>query len=282
MTDSDLLISVDELASRLDDPGLRILDCRASLSDAAAGLSAWADGHIPGARHAHLEIVLSSPVKPGVTGRHPLPLTHDLDRHISRWSISADTEVVVYDASGGPFAARCWWLLRWAGVRRVRLLDGGFPAWKSASHPVTTVVTTRPPATAFTGSYPADWVISSAALAAALADPDLQLLDARALPRYRGEVEPIDPVAGHIPGACCEPWEGLITPNGHGLPLDTLQARLAAYASRRSTVYCGSGVTACQLLFSLVRAGHPWPVLYAGSWSEWITDPVRPVATGQP
>lgn len=280
MSDGDFLISVDELARRLDEPGLRILDCRASLSDSAAGLAAWADGHIPGARHAHLEIVLSAPVKLGVTGRHPLPLAQDLDRHIGRWSITPDTEVVVYDASGGPFAARCWWLLRWAGVRRVRLLDGGFPAWQKAGQPVTTVVTTRPPATPFSGTYPADWVISSEALASRLSTPDLQLLDARALPRYRGDVEPIDPVAGHIPGAVCEPWEALVGPDGHCLPAMDVQSRLEAYAGRRSTVYCGSGVTACHLLFNLARAGHPWPVLYAGSWSEWITDPVRPVARG--
>jgi thiosulfate/3-mercaptopyruvate sulfurtransferase len=280
MSDTDFLISVDELAQRLDEPALRILDCRASLSDPAAGLSAWAEGHIPGARHAHLEIILSSPVTPGVTGRHPLPLTADLDRHIGRWGITPDSHVVVYDASGGPFAARCWWLLRWAGVRHVRILDGGFPAWASAGKTVTTIVTPRPPATAFQGLYPADWVIAADDLAARLGAPDLHLLDARALPRYKGEVEPIDPVAGHIPGARCEPWEALQTDTGHFLSTPDLQGRLADHLPYRSTVYCGSGVTACHLLFNLVRAGHAWPVLFAGSWSEWITDPVRPVATG--
>ncbi len=279
------LIDPTTLHARLDAPGLLILDCRFALDDPSHGPRQYAEGHLPGARFADLERDLSSPVRAGVTGRHPLPDPERLADTLRRWGLNNDSQVVLYDDGPGAFAARAWWLLAWLGKRQgVHLLDGGFAAWREAGLPLQHE--TPPPAMAgdFEGRPDASLVLDAAGLQQRLNDPDLTLLDARALPRFRGEVEPLDPVAGHIPGARCASFTDNLGPDGRFLSPEALRQRfsdlLAGRPASELVAYCGSGVTACHNLFALGLAGYPLAPLYAGSWSEWITDPNRPVATG--
>ncbi|MGY8828978.1 MAG: sulfurtransferase, partial [Pseudomonadales bacterium] len=193
-------------------------------------------------------------------------------------------EVVLYDDGPGAFAARAWWLLAWLGKREgVYLLDGGLKAWREAGGALTQNLPTPTPG-AFSGKADTHLVISAAQLQQRLGDQQMTLLDARGLPRFRGEVEPIDPVAGHIPGAQCAAFTDNLDSDGHFLSAEQLRQRFASQLSERPAselvAYCGSGVTACHNLFALCLAGYPLAPLYAGSWSEWITDPARPVATG--
>ncbi|MDX5372831.1 MAG: sulfurtransferase [Pseudomonadaceae bacterium] len=278
------LIAATALHARLQEPGLVILDCRFALEDPSYGARSHAEGHIPGARFADLEHDLSAPVAKGVTGRHPLPDPQVLVDRLRAWGIDNDSTVVLYDDGPGAFAARAWWLLIWLGKRDgVFLLDGGLKAWKEAGLGLTTDTPAQR-----TGSFqgqPDDALLLSAAqLQQRLGDAALTLLDARALPRFRGEVEPLDPVAGHIPGAQCAVFTDNLGADGRFLPAAQLRARFDALRGGRPVeslvAYCGSGVTACHNLFAMSLAGYPLAPLYAGSWSEWITDPARPVATG--
>ncbi|TLX59564.1 sulfurtransferase [Stutzerimonas nosocomialis] len=276
------LMTPDRLAERLDQPGLVILDCRFALDDPDYGRRSHAQGHIPGAVFADLEQDLSAPVKPGITGRHPLPDPHALQATLRRWGIDQDSQIVFYDDGPGAFAARAWWLLLWLGKRDgLYLLDGGFKAWCEAGLPVD-AQTPEPGAGQFTGRPDPDLLIDADTLARRLDDQQLALLDARALPRYLGEVEPIDPVAGHIPGASCMPFTDNLDANGRFLPPERLRQRfeavLADKPAQQTVVYCGSGVTACHNAFAISLAGLGLPRLYAGSWSEWITNPQRPIA----
>lgn len=278
------LLTAQQLAERLSAPDLRILDCRFALDNPAHGGDRYREGHIPGARFADLEQDLSGPVIKGVTGRHPLPDPALLQERLRDWGIDQDSQVVLYDDGPGAFAARAWWLLAWLGKRDgVHVLDGGFQAWQAAGLPVST--DTRPVARGtFTGRPDPSLIIDADRLHARLADPELTLLDARALPRYRGEVEPLDPVAGHIPGARCTPFTDNLDTSGRFLPADQLRQRfeqlLAGRRPENLVAYCGSGVTACHNLLAMSLAGLPLAPLYAGSWSEWITDARRPIATG--
>ncbi len=278
------LISPESLASGLMQAAPLILDCRFALDDATYGRRSYAQGHIPGAQFADLEQDLSGPVRRGVTGRHPLPEPDTLVQCLRQWGLNNDSQVVLYDDGPGAFAARAWWLLAWLGKREdVYLLDGGLAAWRAAGYPLSTE-----PACAgrgdFSGTADARLLIDAPTLQQALGRDDLSLLDARALPRFRGEVEPLDPVAGHIPGARCAPFSDNLDAQGRFLPPEQLRRRFAALTGPGSAeslvAYCGSGVTACHNLFALCLAGYPLARLYAGSWSEWITDPARPVATG--
>ncbi|MFC0710574.1 sulfurtransferase [Azorhizophilus paspali] len=278
------LLDPARLAKRLDQPDLRILDCRFALEDPAYGARSYAEAHIPGARFADLERDLSGPLHKGVTGRHPLPDPTLLTERLRAWGIDNDSQVVLYDDGPGAFAARAWWLLAWLGKRDgVFLLDGGLNAWRAAGLPLSG----EPPAPAagtFRGQPDASLLVDAQALLTRLGDARLTLLDARALPRFRGEVEPLDPVAGHIPGARCAPFTDNLGTDGRFLPADELRARFAGLLGERPVeqlvAYCGSGVTACHNLFALSLAGYPLAPLYAGSWSEWLTDRSRPVATG--
>ena len=278
------LITAAQLQQRLHQPDLLILDCRFALDDPAYGQRSYAEGHIPGARFADLERDLSGPIHKGVTGRHPLPDAAQLLQRLRDWGLNDDSEVVLYDDGPGAFAARAWWLLAWLGKRDgVYLLDGGLKAWREAAGELS-----QDPATSsagdFTGVPDASLVIDAEQLQQRLHDPRLTLLDARALPRFRGEVEPLDPVAGHIPGARCAVFTDNLDGDGRFLPAERLRQRFAAQLEQRPAselvAYCGSGVTACHNLFALCLAGYPLAPLYAGSWSEWITDPARPVASG--
>lgn len=278
------LIAPRQLAERLGEPKLVILDCRFALEDVDYGQRSYAEGHIAGAHFADLERDLSGPVVKGVTGRHPLPQPGRLIERFQQWGISNDSEVVLYDDGPGAFAARAWWLLAWLGKRSgVSILDGGLKAWHAAGLPLSLDPAERHEGT-FSGKPDPKLLISAQQLRERLGDPALTLLDARALPRFRGEVEPIDPVAGHIPGAQCAAFTDNLGSDGRFLPPDQLKARFAALLGSRKpeelVAYCGSGVTACHNLFALSLAGYPLAPLYAGSWSEWITDPQRQVATG--
>lgn len=278
------LIAPRQLAERLGEPGLVILDCRFALEDVDYGQRSYAEGHIAGAHFADLERDLSGPVVKGVSGRHPLPQPGRLIERLQQWGISNDSEVVLYDDGPGAFAARAWWLLAWLGKRSgVSILDGGLKAWHAAGLPLSLDPAERHEGT-FTGKPDPALLISAQQLRERLGDPALTLLDARALPRFRGEVEPIDPVAGHIPGAQCAVFTDNLGADGHFLPAEQLKARFARLIGSRKpqdlVAYCGSGVTACHNLFALSLAGYPLAPLYAGSWSEWITDPQRQVATG--
>ncbi|TBW12599.1 sulfurtransferase [Azotobacter chroococcum subsp. isscasi] len=278
------LLSPAQLAERLDQPELRILDCRFALEDPAYGARSYAQEHIPGARFADLERDLSGPVQKGVTGRHPLPDPALLVERLRAWGIDNASPVVLYDDGPGAFAARAWWLLAWLGKRDgVYLLDGGLNAWRAAGLPLS-AEQPAPAAGTFQGQPDPDLLVEAQHLLARLGDVRLTLLDARALPRFRGEVEPLDPVAGHIPGARCAPFTENLGADGRFLPAGQLRERFTSLLGERPpqqlVAYCGSGVTACHNLFALSLAGYPLAPLYAGSWSEWLTDRSRPVATG--
>jgi thiosulfate/3-mercaptopyruvate sulfurtransferase len=292
MTDprSRVLVTVDELAADLGlggtDPAAGppvLLDVRWALAAAGEtfdGLAQYRAGHLPGAVFADLEEDLAAEASPA-SGRHPLPSTAQVQAAARRWGIGADSRVVVYDATGGLSAARAWWVLRYFGVRDVRILDGGLSAWRRAGHPLEAhdVVAAPGDVVLHPGHLP---VLDAAAAAELGASDDGVLLDARAAERYRGEVEPIDPRAGHIPGAVAAPTADNLAGDGTFLTGDALRERFTALGARtgaRVGVYCGSGVTAAHEVAALAAVGID-AALYAGSWSQWSNDPARPVATG--
>lgn len=279
----ETVIDVATLAASLGRSEWCLVDCRFTLADPSAGATAHAAGSIPGAIYAHLDDDSSGPVVPGSTGRHPLPTREAFAQTLGRWGVGADTQVVAFDDFGGAFASRLWWMLRWMGHRAVAVLDGGLPAWTAAGHPLA-------PGASPTGSghFVVGEPLVGTALAdevlAGLGDPQRVLLDARAAARYRGENETTDPVAGHIPGARSAPFVGNLDEERRMLPVEQLRARfeerLGGGDPQQAVIYCGSGVTACHDLLAMAHAGMPLPRLYPGSWSEWITDPSRPRATG--
>ncbi len=278
------LLSPAQLAERLNQPELIVLDCRFALEDPAYGARVYAEGHIPGARFIDLEHDLSAPVQHGITGRHPLPDPQQLLERLRALGVGQHSEVVLYDDGPGAFAARAWWLLAWLGKREgVFLLDGGLNAWRAANLPLDSATPAVSPGD-LQGTPDASLLVSADALLKRLGTPQLTLLDARALPRFRGEMEPIDPVAGHIPGAQCAVFTDNLDGNGRFKSPEQLRERFSALLGQRPVeqlvAYCGSGVTACHNLFALCLAGYPLLPLYAGSWSEWITDPQRPLACG--
>lgn len=277
------LLSPEILLQQLDAPAWAILDCRASLADPQAGPAAYRAGHIAGALHAHLEEDLSGPIQPGVTGRHPLPAIEALSATLGNWGIDAGVQVVAYDDIGGAFAARLWWLLRWLGHDAVAVLDGGWQGWQAAKGPTRQGQESRA-ARRFEARPRPEMLADAAAVARMAADPSCRVLDARGADRYRGENESIDPVAGHIPGAISAPFAGNLGPDGRFLSPEALRERyrklLGPGPIESKAFYCGSGVTAAHDLLALAYAGLEGARLYAGSWSEWITDPERPVAQG--
>ena len=280
MTLRNTLISAGELHAAMGSETLRILDARFSLADRKWGLDQYSAGHIPGAQYADLDNDLAGPVT-SATGRHPLPDADVFASRLRDWGVSNDSQVVVYDDAGGGIAARLWWMLRWLGHESVALLDGGFAAWVAADLPTSSASETPLPGN-FAGSPDPDRVVTTAELVADLADGSVLLLDARDPARYAGRSEPIDRVAGHVPGAVNAPFAESLTDTGHWKREDDLRDLWATHLERGDgrppVAMCGSGVTACHLILSAVQAGVPEPRLYAGSWSEWIQDPDRPVA----
>jgi len=276
------LISVADLAARLDDANYVVCDCRHDLAEPEAGRRAYAEAHIPGARFVHLEEDLSAP-KNGRNGRHPLPEAGAFARRLGELGISNTSQVVAYDASGGYYAARLWWMLRWLGHDAVAVLDGGWNAWLGAGKSVTAQLPQARPATFIPRPRPG-LALNAASIAAASGKARSLLLDARAPNRYRGENETLDPVAGHIPGAANRFFQLNLDSGGKFRPAAALKQEFAGLLGNNApesvTHYCGSGVTACHNLLAMEVAGLAGSRLYPGSWSEWCSDPSRPVATG--
>lgn len=274
------LISAQTLQQQLEHPDLVIVDCRFSLADSAAGSYAYRHGHIPHARYAHLNQQLSSAVT-ALTGRHPLPDFTQLANTLGAWGISNSSQVVVYDDAGGAFAGRLWWLLRSLGHQQVAVLDGGIQHWKRQGYALTTVLPHIKPSVFRPYLNPHEWLTASQ-VQNALARKAICLVDARTPERYRGEQEPIDPVAGHIPGALNRPFQQNLNPQGLFLSPEQLALQfkhlLGAYHPEQTVHYCGSGVTACHNILAMEVAGLTGSKLYAGAWSEWIRDKNRRVA----
>ena len=276
-----LLIDAFELLPHLEDGNWIVVDCRFSLDDTERGRRDYLKAHIPGAVYAHLDEDLSGKKLPGKTGRHPLPEIDSFAAALSSWGIGPHTQVVVYDDASGTMAARLWWMLQWAGHSNVALLDGGWASWVHSGLPERSGRETREPKH-FELREAADAYMTTEQVQKIVADPRYVLLDARSGQRFRGEVEPIDPVAGHIPGAISAPCDENVTPEGRFLSPAILRHRfenlVKSVPSENVICYCGSGVTAAHNILAIAQAGLGRVRLYAGSWSEWITDAARPIA----
>ena len=266
----------------LTDPDWVFVDCRFVIRDTGRGQEDYLASHIQGAVFADLDKDLSGPIVPGRTGRHPLPDPQSIVRVFSRLGIGPNTQVIAYDESTGAMvAARLWWLLKWAGHDAVAVLDGGFKAWTAAGLPCTGGPESRPP-TRFAAAFRPELAVDARHVLSVMKDPGWVVLDARAADRYRGENETIDPVAGHILGAVSAPYVSALGPDGLFKPPEEI-ARLCESAmggrdTEHTIVYCGSGVTAAHSVLACAYAGRGLPRLYAGSWSDWITDRNRPIA----
>lgn len=281
MKRSDILISAAELGERDVLDRHTIIDCRFELMAPEAGRAGYLEGHIPGAAYAHLDDDLAAGVREK-TGRHPLPSPEVFASTLGRLGVSSGRPVVVYDDAGGAVAARAWWLLRWAGHDAVRVLDGGLAAWRARELPLESGETVI--AAGDFDVRPTDGLVVTTNTLAAQPEAIAthRLVDARDSRRFRGVEEPIDPVAGHIPGSLNLPFNACLGEDGAWLPADDLRSKLSEVLGNDLeapwAVMCGSGVTACHLVISGLLAGYREPRLYVGSWSEWIRDPARPVA----
>lgn len=280
------LVDPQTLAGALDRADLRILDARfapASVDDPDLGRRAWAQSHLPGAVYADLNVDLSDLSRAGL-GRHPLPQPEAFAATLGRWGVTPQSQVVVYDAADGSMAAaRAWWLLRLMGHRAVAVLDGGIAAWRAAGLAETDQAAAHAPAPPYPARWQQDQIVDAGHVLSRLSEPAGWLLDVRAAERFAGLAEPIDPVAGHVPGAVNRPL-GRSLHEGRFLPAERLRADLLAHLHGREpgevVVMCGSGVTACHTLLAMEHAGLSGARVYAGSWSGWVSDPDRPVATG--
>lgn len=275
---SDSIISIDDVLPRLEKGQWTIIDCRFYLADITQGHQEYLAGHIPGAWYAHLDDDLSGSIHPGLTGRHPLPSIKKLNALFSKWGIEEGRQVLVYDQGHGGIAARLWWMLRWMGHEKVAVLNGGWAAYLAANGPVTNLTPETPPS-AFKASPRMQWLAQVEEVNERKEEVDFCLIDARAAVRYRGEQEPIDVVAGHIPGAINLPFKENLTEAGFWKSPEELQQRFGPYVrdTEHTVVYCGSGVTACHNLLAMKHGNLPEGRLYAGSWSEWIVDEEREV-----
>lgn len=282
------LIPAEELYRHLGRPDLRIFDCRFSLDNPGRGRLDFQQSRIPGSHYLHLDEDLAGPVVPGTTGRHPLPDPERFSEFLRGHGVTAASHVVAYDDAGGSVAARLWWMLQWLGHDAAAVLDGGWTRWLQSGLPVESGPLRESPATG--GSFEVrcrpelvasiqeiEWLVQSG--------EGFRLIDARAPERFRGEVEPIDPVAGHIPGARNHPFTSNLDIDGRFRPPETLlpdlTAVLGGIPAASAICYCGSGVTGAHNVLAFRHAGLEMPRLYPGSWSEWITDPSHPTATGE-
>ncbi len=278
------LITPAELATHLDDPHWVIVDCRHDLMNPNAGRDGYAIGHIEGAVFADMDTELSG-AKHGANGvfrgRHPLPERDDLIEALRGWGVGPETQVVAYDAHGGMFAARLWWLLRWVGHPAVAVLDGGLAAWLAQGLPMTDEVLPRARG-AITDQAPLAATVAAGDVLYNVKSGAKALIDARSPDRFRGENETMDPVGGHIPGAKSRFFKDNLEADGRFKSAEQLKADFGALVDdpANAIMQCGSGVTACHNLLALEVAGMPGAALYPGSWSEWCADPERPVATG--
>jgi thiosulfate/3-mercaptopyruvate sulfurtransferase len=276
------LIDTITLAANLDRSDWVIVDCRFKLADTGWGEAQYQVGHIPGAVYAHLDRDLSGH-KTGRNGRHPLPEMDALQERFGRWGIGAGTQVVAYDQDTGMEASRLWWLLRYLGHTAVAVLDGGLARWTAEGRPLRGGAEQPTPAT-FIGQPQAEMLAAAGDIEQLRQDPSARVIDARAPERFRGDTEPLDPVAGHIPGAVNHPYLSNLQADGtFRTPADLRQhlaAALGGVPAAQTAVYCGSGVSACHNLLALEHAGLTGAKLYAGSWSEWCAEEERPVAQG--
>jgi thiosulfate/3-mercaptopyruvate sulfurtransferase len=276
------LISTENLASRLANPAVVVIDVRHDLAQPDHwGETQYKAGHLPGARFVHLDRDLSAP-RNGRNGRHPLPRPEDAAALFGRMGIGADTQVIAYDQNNGMFASRLWWMLRWLGHDAVAVLDGGIAKWQREGRPLSVDVPIPRPAT-----FPWHTPLATASAQDVLDSLGAQsrfVIDARPAERFRGEVEPMDPVAGHIPGAHNWPYAQNVGPDGVFKPAAELAAGFANFLGATPPAaiiqQCGSGVTACHNVLAMAVAGYPLTTLYPGSWSEWVADPRHPVTLG--
>ena len=271
MSNLEPLVSVPWLARQLDNPKIKIIDCRFQLANPDWGYQQYLSGHIPGAYFLDLNQDLSSPVQEK-GGRHPLPDFAKLAQKLERMGIvSGETPVIVYDDARFAFAARAWWLLRYLGHPQVALLDGGIRAWEAMENPLSQAIPPWTPGN-FRTSVGSDWVMDIDTLKARQNLGTMVLIDSREAARYRGEVEPIDPIPGHIPGAVNSPWQLVSDSAGYLQPISSQRQLWQAYEPRQEiVVYCGSGVTACVNIFSLFLTGYHNVKLYPGGWSDWCS-----------
>ena len=274
------IINCADLAGYDQHPDWRIIDCRFALSDTELGRHEYRQAHIPGAIYAHLDEDLSGPIIPGKTSRHPLPDVERLVDTFSGWGIDSSVQVIAYDNGPGMIAARLWWMLRWLGHDRVAVLDGGWPAWLAAGYDTSDSVG-EVAKRKFIATIRHEMLVDAAGVMDIIETDNYRLLDSRAAARYRGEVEPLDPIAGHIPSAVSAPYEDNLDEDQRLLAPRILRERFQELAGdihdKKTVFYCGSGVSACQNLLAWHHAGCGEAILYAGSWSEWITDPNRPI-----
>ena len=278
--DYTTLISTPDLAEHLRDPQLVIFDCRHDLMKPGAGARTFAEAHIPGARFADTDLDLAGP-KNGKNGRHPLPDAQAFMQWLGRNGVDSTKQVIAYDNVGSSSAARLWWMLRWVGHERVAVLDGGWEGWGKAGQPVTAGPTTAAPGR-FSGAPRNNTWVGVADVVRSLGTSEMLLIDARAPERFKGLTEPIDPVAGHIPGARNRLYKDNLLPDGRFKAADQLRQEfsvlLAGTGTERIVHQCGSGVSACHNLLAMEVAGLRCSRLDPGSWSEWVADPSRPVA----
>ncbi|MBA3532607.1 MAG: sulfurtransferase [Ardenticatenales bacterium] len=275
------LISAEALREHLGDPAWAVVDCRFKLDDPAAGRARYLEAHIPGAIYADLNKDLSALATPD-EGRHPLPALDTFRATLGAWGIAEGVQVVCYDDQGGSIAARLWWMLRYLGHEAIAVLDGGLPTWRAQGYSTASGAETRPPAH-FQGEPHPEMLASMDELLER--SPATLLIDSREAARYRGEIEPIDRVAGHIPGARNRPFAQNLAPAGTLRPAEELaetwQSALGTHAAEEVVVYCGSGVTACHNLLALEVSGLSGARLFVPSWSGWSASPERPVAVGE-
>jgi thiosulfate/3-mercaptopyruvate sulfurtransferase len=278
-----ILVSPEKVVGILDRKDIAIIDCRYKLADEMAGFQEYKNGHIPGAFYAHMKNDLSSPVTPS-SGRHPLPDFEKFCQKLSDWNITPKTHVIVYDQENGSMAAtRLWWLLNYVGHSSAAILDGGYSRWIKMGFPVSTQLHNQN--SLCQALYPCnvqkDMLVSTQFVLSSLEEKKYLLIDARSNDRFRGENETIDPVAGHIPGAVNRFHGNSLTANGdYRKPGDLkkeLSDLISGHSIENTIVYCGSGITACNLIFAFAYSGTGMPKLYAGSWSEWIRDSTRPI-----
>lgn len=278
------LISAADLAQHIHDQNWIVLDCRHDLANPDTGRNAYAAEHIPLAQFADLDTDLSdkSPGPHGeFRGRHPLPARDAFVETLRRWGVNHGSQVVAYDAHGGMFAARLWWMLRWVGHEAAAVLDGGLPAWQALGLPLSTETSSHPQGNIEPDSSRVT-TVSAEEILANLSNPARTVIDARAPDRFRGENETLDPIGGHIPGAKNRFFKDNLQADGRFKPAKQLQEEFSALITTPQTaiMQCGSGVTACHNLLAMEAAGLAGAALYPGSWSEWCADPSRPVATG--
>ena len=278
------IISAQQLNSIIENDSVRVFDCRFSLKDPQGGLKSYQAGHLPGAQFADMDTQLSAPMTQ-TSGRHPLPEPEKFAEQLQAWGVNNDTQVIAYDDMSGAFAARLWWMMRWLGHDSVAVLDGGLPKWTEAGYALAQESGAFAPG-AFKATANMRWLVDIDSVQRRLAADSITLIDARSADRFTGKDQKTDPVPGHIPGAKNLPFAGNLDQNGLFQNPQAIRARFAAVIQDQSgdkvVNMCGSGVTACHNLLAQAVAGLPPGRLFVGSWSQWIRDPSRPVAGGQP